>query len=511
MRQFESFQNKVAVPAFTRNSAWQTIALPFIDADAKLVSVEVSVQSAGPETVGVRPTGTTYADPIFDFVLSNPGYQTVIMRVDGSKQVDFKAPAGGVATFSITAQWGGDAVVAFGVDPPTTTGWEPALNGVWRDFDLTSLLPGGDQGNVEAVICYCYPNLNVVSGSPFSADARANGSTWNSQSPLNEADRFDTIVKVDDDDVIEVRENRTGKSGPRTSWVYFVGYVLRGEVDDGSGSFYQYHAIQEPVDDEVGIYAWQNYDVSGKTAINVASIYWRLQQVSFLYLPIFEDAREVGSADAVLEQHQQRYRPTGHPLEVDASKEVQHYLHSAGTASQSWIFGYLDLTALPPPGQATDPDPPDGATNIGTTQILSWTAGANADSHDVYFGTDPTPGAGEFQGNQPGVTFNPGALTLGETYYWRIDEVRVLGGTTTGVVWSFTVGIGPVPDEMFGSVRIKPALGGTVDVRPALGGSLDVEPALGGEVDVEPALGGDVDVKPALGGKVQITDEHTKR
>jgi hypothetical protein len=55
----------------------------------------------------------------------------------------------------------------------------------------------------------------------------------------------------------------------------------------------------------------------------------------------------------------------------------------------------------------------------------------------VYFGTDPIPGVNEFQGNQTGTTFDPGTLDAGTTYYWRIDEVGS-GGTTTGVVWSFT-------------------------------------------------------------------------
>lgn len=33
--------------------------------------------------------------------------------------------------------------------------------------------------------------------------------------------------------------------------------------------------------------------------------------------------------------------------------------------------------------------------------------------------------------------FDPGPLQLGQTYYWRIDEVNTYG-TTTGDTWSFT-------------------------------------------------------------------------
>jgi len=94
----------------------------------------------------------------------------------------------------------------------------------------------------------------------------------------------------------------------------------------------------------------------------------------------------------------------------------------------------VDAAALPPPGQATSPNPADTASNVSTTATLSWTAGGNALNHDVYFGTT-SPGT--FRGNQTATTYNPGALTAGTTYYWRIDENNA-GGTTTGAVWSFT-------------------------------------------------------------------------
>ena len=69
-------------------------------------------------------------------------------------------------------------------------------------------------------------------------------------------------------------------------------------------------------------------------------------------------------------------------------------------------------------------------------QLVMHTAGTDADSHDVYFGTNPSPGAGELQGNQTGTSFNPGTLTAATTYYWRIDSNNN-DGTTTGAVWSF--------------------------------------------------------------------------
>jgi hypothetical protein len=88
------------------------------------------------------------------------------------------------------------------------------------------------------------------------------------------------------------------------------------------------------------------------------------------------------------------------------------------------------------PGQASNPDPPDGENKLQNPVTLSWTAGTDATSHDVYFGTDSTPDSGEFQGNQAGTTFDPGNLASKTDYYWRIDEVNAQG-TTTGTVWTF--------------------------------------------------------------------------
>jgi hypothetical protein len=99
--------------------------------------------------------------------------------------------------------------------------------------------------------------------------------------------------------------------------------------------------------------------------------------------------------------------------------------------------------APPPlPGLASNPSPGDGATSVSVDANLGWSAGSNTDSHDVYFGTDPSPDAGEFQGNQSGAGFEPGTLAASTAYFWRIDEVNGTG-TTAGAVWSFTTGEPP--------------------------------------------------------------------
>ncbi len=89
---------------------------------------------------------------------------------------------------------------------------------------------------------------------------------------------------------------------------------------------------------------------------------------------------------------------------------------------------------LAAPDKAADPEPANFTTDVPLVTVLSWAAGAGAVSHDVYFGTT-SPGT--FQGNQAAATFDPGLLQLGQTYYWRVDEVNAYG-TTTGDTWSFT-------------------------------------------------------------------------
>jgi hypothetical protein len=86
-------------------------------------------------------------------------------------------------------------------------------------------------------------------------------------------------------------------------------------------------------------------------------------------------------------------------------------------------------------GEATAPDPADGATDVASDAILGWTAGVNAASHDVYFGTTSPP---DLVGNQEETSYDPGGLSLGSTYYWQIDEIDADGTRHIGEIWSFS-------------------------------------------------------------------------
>ncbi len=97
--------------------------------------------------------------------------------------------------------------------------------------------------------------------------------------------------------------------------------------------------------------------------------------------------------------------------------------------------------------KAENLNPPDDATDVSSDADLSWSGMTEAAFHDVYLGTlesdvanaiDPYSSPG--QGRQSETTYNPGPLSNGVEYFWRIDEVDS-GGTViaTGDVWSFTV------------------------------------------------------------------------
>ncbi len=116
------------------------------------------------------------------------------------------------------------------------------------------------------------------------------------------------------------------------------------------------------------------------------------------------------------------------------------------------------------PNLAWDPDPLNGSGGLIPPDRLSWAAGDNAASHEVYFGTsfaevdsaDTTDTTGIYKGpNSLGDVNYPVSTTYGKTYYWRIDEVN--GATTwKGTVWNFATtpawATNPSPPDNAGDV-----------------------------------------------------------
>jgi hypothetical protein len=93
------------------------------------------------------------------------------------------------------------------------------------------------------------------------------------------------------------------------------------------------------------------------------------------------------------------------------------------------------------PVAAQEPAPADGATNVNPQVTLSWRAGREADSHEVYVSTDPNAVA---DGTAPMTTVSQAKhevpLNLENTYYWKVVEVNQAETPCAwpSDVWSFS-------------------------------------------------------------------------
>lgn len=98
--------------------------------------------------------------------------------------------------------------------------------------------------------------------------------------------------------------------------------------------------------------------------------------------------------------------------------------------------------------KAYDPQPIDGGLFVDPNVVLSWSKGATANSHLIYFGNDKTKvenatttTSPEYKGTRVATISTwdpPGSLSLYTTYFWRIDEKESGGTIHRGDVWSFT-------------------------------------------------------------------------
>ena len=109
----------------------------------------------------------------------------------------------------------------------------------------------------------------------------------------------------------------------------------------------------------------------------------------------------------------------------------------------AWSFVALSLNAW-------GPSPANGDTDVMIDTQLSWSEGDSILplTHHIFFGTDETEVAEGTGDTDKGIleeaTYDPGLLNADTTYYFRVNEVEMLGGEREGDVWSFkTVEPGP--------------------------------------------------------------------
>ena len=102
------------------------------------------------------------------------------------------------------------------------------------------------------------------------------------------------------------------------------------------------------------------------------------------------------------------------------------------------------------PALAENLYPKDRAIDVPPEVVLSWDPGLYASTHDVYFGTSSADVGAAGRANPLDVlacrdqiesVYDLGRLELGQTYFWRVDEVNAAPDSTIfkGDVWRFTV------------------------------------------------------------------------
>jgi hypothetical protein len=111
--------------------------------------------------------------------------------------------------------------------------------------------------------------------------------------------------------------------------------------------------------------------------------------------------------------------------------------------------------------------PANGAVDVKQTQILSWSPGEAAASHQVYFGTEKEvvrnadTSSPEYKGTRDlgSESYDPGKLEWDSNYYWRVDEVNNANPDSPwiGPVWSFTTANFLIVDDFESYNDLDPA------------------------------------------------------
>ncbi len=101
-------------------------------------------------------------------------------------------------------------------------------------------------------------------------------------------------------------------------------------------------------------------------------------------------------------------------------------------------YGLSEIRFLYIPAQAREPQPADGAVEVDPGTTLSWRAGREAASHEIYLGTALGDLSLVDAVGEP--VYVPADLTFGSTYYWQIVEVNEADDVSAWAseIWTFS-------------------------------------------------------------------------
>jgi len=104
-------------------------------------------------------------------------------------------------------------------------------------------------------------------------------------------------------------------------------------------------------------------------------------------------------------------------------------------------YGLSEVRFLQIPAHARQPEPADGAADVAIDTLLSWHAGREAVTHQVYLSADEAAVADgtALVDTISAAVLKPADLAFGTDYYWKVDEVNDAASVTTwpGATWTF--------------------------------------------------------------------------
>lgn len=143
---------------------------------------------------------------------------------------------------------------------------------------------------------------------------------------------------------------------------------------------------------------------------------------------------------------------------IDEVQEPDVKVHTGDV----WVFKTESVTAY-------GPNPPHHMKWVDPNAVaLTWSPGAGAVLHELYFGASQTevasgtPETFKFKGSRSETSYVIASLARDSTYYWRVDEIDHGGTKHVGELWSFTTlgSGGGIMGEYFSNLDLQgsPAL-----------------------------------------------------
>jgi hypothetical protein len=134
-----------------------------------------------------------------------------------------------------------------------------------------------------------------------------------------------------------------------------------------------------------------------------------------------------------------------HNTTIDFSGVQAKYVRLTTNSNWGGImpqYGLSEVRFFQIPLSARKPYPDSGATGVDVDVVLDWTAGREADTHDVYVSADEQSviDGTTHVATVTEASYGPLALDLDTTYYWKVNEVNEAEAPSTweSTIWSFT-------------------------------------------------------------------------